>query len=187
MDTLCCKSHLKTNLKKRKHFTPNKGSSFLMSLFLSSCFYFQTRTDVVLVKFYYDADIRRFLKTFRKPAGKRLWWKPFLAKFKLFKIDSGKGIFLSVFRSPLYGCFQTFNRNTFIWMITLFGANTPESSKIYQKLEAFSYYMPKILRSETFLFSLTAKFTYFLEYIPLKKESVKFRRFLLKVSLLRIS
>ena len=137
MDTLCCKSHLKTNLKKRKHFTPNKGSSFLMSLFLSSCFYFQTRTDVVLVKFYYNADIRRFLKTFRKPAGKRLWWKPFLAKFKLFKIDSGKGIFLSVFRSPLYGCFQTFNRNTFIWMTNIVRCKHSRIIKDLSKIGSF--------------------------------------------------
>ena len=137
MDTLCCKSHLKTNLKKRKHFTPNKGSSFLMSLFLSSCFYFQTRTDVVLVKFYHNADIRRFLKTFRKPAGKRLWWKPFLAKFKLFKIDSGKGVFLSVFRSPLYGCFQTFNRNTFIWMTNIVRCKHSRIIKDLSKIGSF--------------------------------------------------
>ena len=34
------------NLKKRKHFTPKKEDSFLMSLLLSSCFSFQTRTDL---------------------------------------------------------------------------------------------------------------------------------------------
>ena len=43
-DILCCKSHLEMNLKKTKNFTPKKKDSFLMSLFLSSCFYFQTRT-----------------------------------------------------------------------------------------------------------------------------------------------
>ena len=137
MDTLCCKSHLKTNLKKRKYFTSNKGSSFLMSLFLSFCFYFQTSTDLVLVKFYYNADIRRFLKRFRKPAWKRLWWKPFLAKFKLFKIDSGKGVFLSVFRSPLYGCFQTFNRNTFIWMTNIVRCKHSRIIKDLSKIGSF--------------------------------------------------
>ena len=135
---MCCKSHLKMNLKKRKHFTPKKEGSFLMSLFLSSCFSFQTRTELDLVKFYYNAAVRRFLKTFRKFAGKRLWWKPFLGKFKLFKMDSGKGVFLSVFRTPFCGCFQISNRNAFLWMITLFGANIPEPSKICQKVEAFS-------------------------------------------------
>ena len=60
------------NLKKRKHFTPKKEDSFLMSFFLSSCFFFQTSADLVLVKFYYNAAVRRFLRTFRKFAGKRL-------------------------------------------------------------------------------------------------------------------
>ena len=54
------------DLKKRKHFTPKKEDSFVMSLFLSSCFSFPTVTDLVLVA------VRRFLKTFTKFAGKRL-------------------------------------------------------------------------------------------------------------------
>ena len=108
-----------------------------MSLFLSSCFFFQTRTDLLLVRFFYNAAIPCFLKTFRKFAGKRLWWKPFLGKFKLFKVDSGKGVFLSVFRTLFYGCFQTWNRNAFLWVIILFGANALQSSKICQKVEAF--------------------------------------------------
>ena len=41
---------------------------FLMSLFLS-LFLFQTRKDLALVKFY-DAAVRRFLKTYRKFAAK---------------------------------------------------------------------------------------------------------------------
>ena len=137
-----------------------------MSLFLFSCFSFQTRTD--LVTFYYNAAVRRFLKTFRKIAGKRLSWKPFLAKFKLFKTDSGKDFFLSVFETPFYGCFQTFNRNALLWMIILLGENTTESSKIW-KLFLIKYL--EILRRETFLFSLRAKFTYFLKCILLKKIS----------------
>ena len=52
-----------------KHFTLKKEDSFLMSLFLSSCFSFQIRTDLVLVKFFYNAAIRRFLKTFRNLQG----------------------------------------------------------------------------------------------------------------------
>ena len=127
------------NLKKRKNFTRKKEDSFVMSFFISSCFFFQTRTDLVLVKFFYNATIRRFLKTFTKFAGKRLWWKPFLESFMLFKVDSGKDVFLSVFWTSFYGCFQTLNRNSFLWIITLFAANTPESSKICQKVEVFSY------------------------------------------------
>ena len=78
------------NLKKGKNFTPKKENSFLMS-----CFSFQTRKDLVLVKFYYNATVRPFLKSFRKFAGERLRWNPFLGKFKLFKMDSGKGFFIS--------------------------------------------------------------------------------------------
>ena len=93
---LYCKSHLQTNLKKRKHFTPKKKhfSNEFACLFLFS---FQTRTDLVLVKFYHNTAVRRFLKTFRKFAVKRLRWKPFLRKFKSFKMDSDNGVFLSVF------------------------------------------------------------------------------------------
>ena len=54
-------------------------------------------------------------------------------------MDSGKGFFLPVFQTPFYGCFQTLKGNAFLWMITLFGASTPESSKTCQKVEAFSY------------------------------------------------
>ena len=57
------------NLKKRKHFTPKKEDFYLMSLFLSSCFFFQTRTDLGLNKFYCNAAVRRFLRTFSKFAG----------------------------------------------------------------------------------------------------------------------
>ena len=125
------------NLKRRKHFTPKKKDSFLISLFLSSCFSSQIRTDLILVKFFYNAAVRRFLKTFRNFAWKRLSWKSFLGKFKLFKVDLGKGVFLSAFQTVFYGCFQTLNRDAFLWMTTLFTANTPELSKICQKVEAF--------------------------------------------------
>ena len=57
--------------------------------------------------------------------------------FKLFKVDSSKGVFLSVFRTPFYGCFQALNRNPFLLMMTLFGINTPESSRFLKKLKLF--------------------------------------------------
>ena len=158
------------NLKKRKHFTPKKEDSFSLKI----------RRDLVLVKFFYNAAVRRFLKTFRKFAGKRLWWKPFSEK------DSGKGVFLSVLWTSFYRCYQTLNKNAFLW-ITLFGANTPKLWKICQKVEAFLFLIkcPEILRRETFLFSLRANFTYFLKCVPLKKKkkkkkSVKLKRFLCK-------
>ena len=59
--------------------------------------------------------------------------------------------------------------------MTLFDENTPESSKIYQKLEAKSgsFFLLNALKyfgAGLFLFSLYANFTYFLKYIPLKKN-----------------
>ena len=58
------------NLKKRKHFTPKKEDNFLMNCFFL-CLSFQTRKDLVLVKFY-DATVRRVFKTFRTFVGKTL-------------------------------------------------------------------------------------------------------------------
>ena len=106
--------------------------------FLNYHFY-RIPPDDCFCKLYYNAAVRHFLKTFKKFAGTCLWWKPFLGKFNLFKMDSGKGFFLSVFRTPFYICFRTLNRSVFLWKITLFGANTPESSKICQKVEDFPY------------------------------------------------
>ena len=63
-DILCCKSHLQMNWKKGKHFTPKKENSSLMS-----CFSFQTRKDLVLVKFYCNAvkcSSSTFSKIFQK-------------------------------------------------------------------------------------------------------------------------
>ena len=54
-------------------------------------------------------------------------------------MDAGKGAFLSVFWTPFYGCFQAFNRIALLWMISLLGANNPESTKNCQKEGAFSY------------------------------------------------
>ena len=166
------------NLKKRKHFIQKKEGSFLMTLFLSYYFSYQTRKDLVLIKFYYNAAVRHFLKTFRKFAGKRLWMRLLLG---------GLFVFLSVFRTPFYGCFQKLSGNTLLWMITLFGANTSESSKICQKKEDFSYQMPRNTYARDFSFSLRANFMYFLKCIPLKKNPWNLQGFFVKISSLRIS
>ena len=52
-------------------------------------------------------------------------------------MDSATGVFLAVFRTRFYGYFQTLNRNAFLSTIKLFGAKTPELSKIYLKVVAF--------------------------------------------------
>ena len=157
-----------------------------MSLFLSSCFSIQIWTNLVLVRFYYNAAVRRVLKTFRKFAGKRLWWKPFLGKFKLFKIGSGEGVFRWVFRTPFYGCFQTLNRNIplnydIVWW--KYSRVIKDLSKIgSKKWKLFLTECTEILRRRTFLFSLYANFTYFLKYIPLKKNPWNLRGFFVKTS-----
>ena len=122
---------------KESIFNIWRGSEYASDL-KDYCFSFQTRYDLFLVKFYYNAAVWRFLKTFGKFAGKRLWWRPFLVKFQLFKMDSATGVFLSVFSVPFYRYFQTVNRTAFLWMITLLGAKTPESSNISRKVVAFS-------------------------------------------------
>ena len=54
-------------------------------------------------------------------------------------MEVATGIFLSVFRTPFYGCFQNVNKNASLLMITMVGAKTPESSKICQTVVDFSY------------------------------------------------
>ena len=159
------------NLKKRKHFTSRKEESFRMSLVLSCCFSFQTRTDLV----------RRFLKTFREFSAEQLSWKQFLGKFKLFKMDSGKGVFLSVFQAPSTVASKHWTETHFFeWQHCLL--LIPQShQRFVKKWKPFLFKCPKILRHETFLFSLSANFVYFLKWILLKKTCF------VKISPLRIS
>ena len=145
-----------------------------MSLFFSSCFCFQT--DLVLFKIYYNAAIHRV----RKFPEKRLWWKPFLGIFKFFKMGLGKGIFLFIFWVSFSGCFQTLNRNVFLWMITLFGANNPEQSRVCQKVEVFSYQMPRNTKIRDFFILSTRKIYVFSDLYSSQKKSLKLERFLCK-------
>ena len=115
-----------------------KGPTAWICFFLTDSL-FETKKDLVLAKSYYNAAGRRFSKNIRKFAETRLQWIPFLAKSQFFKMDSAVGVFLSVFRTPLYRCFQTLNRNAFLWKITLLGAKTPVLSKICQKVVGFFY------------------------------------------------
>ena len=106
MSSRCLQDIFKTSWKT-KNITLKTSSRLLQYVF--------TKTNVC-----WDVVVRSFLRTLRTSAGKRLSWKPFLRKFNLFKIDSGKGFFLPVFKTPFYCCFQTLNRSAFLWMITLF-------------------------------------------------------------------
>ena len=160
------------NLKKGKHFIPKKENNFLMSFFS-----FQTRKDLVLVNFYYHAAVWCFLKTFRKYAGKRLWWKPFLGKLKLFKMDSGKGFFISfpnTFLCLLPNIEQRpipLNDNI-VWC---------KYSRVIKDLSKsgslFLLNAPKYLGARLFYSLYVQTYTYFLKCILLKKKSVKPKRF----------
>ena len=147
-----------------------------MSLFLSSCFSFQNRTDLVLVKFCFNAAVQRFLKTFRKFAGKRLWWKRFLGKLSYSKWANVRL------------CLSISFPNTFLWLfpnIERKGISFNDNiiwckySRVIQDLsKSESFFLlnaPEILRRKTFLFSISANSTYFLKCISLKK-SVKLKR-----------
>ena len=160
------------NLKKGKHFIPKKENNFLMS-----CFSFQTRKGLVLVKFWYNAAVRRFLKTFRKYTGKRLWWKLFLGKLKLFKMDSGKGFFISFL-------------NTFLWLLpNIEQRRTPLNDNIVwckysivikdlsKSWFLFLLNAPKYLGARLFYSLFAQTYTYFLKFIPPPKKSVKLKRF----------
>ena len=160
------------NLKKGKHFIPKKENNFLMS-----CFSFKTRKGLVLVKFWYNAAVRCFLKTFRKYAGKRLWWKQFLGKLKLFKMDSGKGFFISFL-------------NTFLWLLpNIEQRRTPLNDNIVWckysivikdlSKSGFLFLLnaPKYLGARLFYSLFVQTYTYFLKCIPPPKKSVKLKRF----------
>ena len=168
-DILCCKSHLQMNLKKGKHFTPKKENSFLMS-----CFSFQTRKDLVLVKFYYNATVRRFLKSFRKFAGKRLRWKPFLGKFKLFKMDSGKGFFISFPNTSLWLLPNIEQKriplnDNIVWCKCSRDIKNLSKSGSLFLLNAPKYLGARL--SETFLYSQRARFYVFSEMYSSQKKT----------------
>ena len=74
-------------------------------------------------------------------------------------------IFLLVFRTPFYGCSQKLNKNAFLWMITLFYAKTPVSSKICQIMVAYFH----LMSLHASLILSTHKFHIFLKKYSSKK------------------
>ena len=144
-------------------------NSFQMSLFFSSCFSFQTRMDLVLVKFYHNAAVRRFSKTFIE---------------NLLGNDCDKNHFyesLSYSKcTQLRASFYQFLQKRFPLNGNIVCANTPESSQIYQKVEAFFLLSaPKYLGPSFFILS-TRKFYVFSEMHSSQKKSVKLENFLCK-------
>ena len=142
-----------------------------------SCFSFQTRKGLVLVKFWYNAAVRRFLKTFRKYAGKRLRWKPFLRKLKLFKMDSGKGFSISFLNTFLWLLPNTEQRRTplndnIVWCKYSIVIKDLSKSGFLYLLDA-----PKYLGARLFYSLFAQTDSYFLKCIPSPKKSVKLKRF----------
>ena len=152
-----------------------KTSSWWVFFFL--CSSFQTRKNLALCKSY-SATVQCFLKTFRKIALKRLWRRPFFVNFWFFKMDLATSMSVSVFQTPFYGWFQKS-----LWMITLFNAKTPESSKICQIVVAFFY----SVSLNFFLFSLRVNVTYLFKNITYKKNRWNWKGFFVKISPLKIS
>ena len=109
-----------------------------------------------------------------------------LGKFKLFKIDLGKDVFLSVFRTPFYGCFQTLNSNAFLWMNLSCLVQILQSHQRLQKKSSksgsfFLLNAPKYLGARHF-YSLYAQTLpmFWNVFLSKKKKCVKFNRFLCK-------
>ena len=103
------------------------------------------------------------------------FWK----SLSCFKTNSGKGFLLSVFRTPFYGCFETLNRNAFLWMITLFGANS-YSRVIKDFSKSGSLFLsnaPKYLGAILFYSLYAQTLRIFWHVFLSKKNSVKLKRF----------
>ena len=106
------------NLKKRKYFTPKKKNSFKVILFLSSCSSLQTRTNLVLVKF---------------------TTQQFDAFWKLLENLQGDDRDANHSHSLSYWLLPNTQHKRISLNDNMFGVNTPDSSKICQKVEAFPY------------------------------------------------
>lgn len=153
---------------------------FLVNLFVSLLFLFSNVQKIPLWLSSTRQQFDIFWKLLENLQG--LWWKPFLKTFKLFKNGLRSAGFSISFPNTLLWLFQTLTRNAFLWMITLLGANTPESPKIWQKKKSFIKYL-EILRRETFLLYLHTNYTSFLKYILLKKSMWNLKSFYVKISL----
>ena len=144
-----------------------------MSLFLSSCFSFQTKADLVLVKFYYNAAVPPLLKTYRKHAGKRLWWKVFLESSNYSKLTQIRTSFYRFSKLIFMVASKHWTETiSFEWQHHLVEI-LQSHQKFVKKWKLFLIKCPKILRRKTFLFSLSANFTYFLKGILVNKKKKK--------------
>ena len=84
-------------------------------------------------------------------------------------MDSAKSVFLSVFWTTFYCFFKRLSKNTLFWMIALFGAKTPESSKICQTAVAFSYLVSTPIFTYFWKIFLTKNWKcFFVKISPLK-------------------
>ena len=84
-------------------------------------------------------------------------------------MDSAKSVFLSVLRTTFYGFFKRLSKNALLWMIILFGAKTPESSKICQTAVAFSYLVSTPIFTYFWKIFLTKNWKcFFVKISPLK-------------------
>ena len=143
-----------------------------MSLFHSYCFSFQTKNDLVLVKFT-TCSSSTFSENFQKICRETS------------VIQNGfacKGIFTSFLNTFLWLLLNIKQKriilnHNFVWC---------KFSRVIKDLpksgSPFLIKCPGILRSETFLFSLRENFTYFLKCIPLKKNPLDLKGFILKIA-----
>ena len=77
------------------------------------CFFLPVSLFKLWQKVLLQCSSSTLFENFQKICRETTAVETFLGRFKLFKMDSGKGVFLSVFRTPFYGCFQSLNVNAF--------------------------------------------------------------------------
>ena len=78
------------------------------------CFFLPVSLFKLWQKVLLKCSSSMLLENFQKICRETTAMETILGRFKLFKMDSGKGVFLSVFRTPFYGCFQSLNVNAFL-------------------------------------------------------------------------
>ena len=141
-----------------------------MNLFFSSCFSFQTRIDLILIKFYYNA-VDVFWKLLEK-----LWGNDYVGNHFQQSLSYSKWTQVRV---------SFYQNSKHLFMVASKHSGETHSSelqncllqilqshqKFVKKWKLFLIKYPEILRRDTFFFSLRAKFTYFLKCIPLKKKT----------------
>ena len=153
----------------------------------SRVFFFQTRTDLVLVMFYYNAAVRRFPKTFRKFPGKRLWWNHFYESLSYSKWTQVRASFYQ-FSEHLFivASKHWTETQSFEWYHCLVQILQSHQKSI-KKLKLFLLNAPKYFGARPFYSLYAQTLRVFWNVFLSKKNPWNLKVLFVKVSPLRIS